>query len=190
MANKSKKGFTLAEIMVAMAIASIISFAALSIMVLSNSVSKKATLRFNLVSEIDNLVECFKASENLTEFEEAITFYYMPSDSTQDINKYFVKSIANGAEPTDFTYTYRIFFTENRLPIMIEPILVEIVDGKMVYTGAHSFYIEIKIEISTDPADPYAIFSAYGNNMKNSEKELYSMKNERAFRKNGVFIDE
>lgn len=188
MAMKTKRGFTLAEVVIAMTIASIISFTALSVVVLSNSVSKRATLRFNVVSEIDNLVECFKASDNIEEFENAINFYYMPEDGTQDISDYFVLNIVNGDTPTEFTYKYRIFFTVDRLPVQIEPILVQEVDGELKYTGFYSFYIEVVLEINTDEADPHVTFSAFGNNRKNLEKELYGMSNYRVFRKNGVFI--
>ncbi|HHT87136.1 MAG TPA: prepilin-type N-terminal cleavage/methylation domain-containing protein [Clostridiales bacterium] len=188
-AKRAKRGFTLAEVMVAMAIASVISFAALSVVILSNSVSRKATLRFNIVSEIDSLVECFKASDNVDEFEEAITYYYMSGNEEVDITNYFVKNIETDDDPYHFLYSYRMFYNSDRLPIKIEPLLVQNVDGKLVYTGHYSFFIEVQLDISTNPEDPFAVFTAFGNSNKNSDKDLYEIQTDTPFRKNGVFIN-
>ena len=71
---KRKNGFSLAEVIVALAIVAIVSVAALSIVSSSINARVNAINRTNAQIFADNILECFKASENESGFKNNVQF--------------------------------------------------------------------------------------------------------------------
>ncbi len=73
----SRKGFTLTEVVICMAIILIISSAALITSMNYIQTSNTSNIRTLAVNEVDNIVECFVASflHDDIDFEDALDFY-------------------------------------------------------------------------------------------------------------------
>jgi type II secretory pathway pseudopilin PulG len=74
--KRTKAGFTLVEVVIAVTIAILTSAAAAAVILSTGTTSNNATERNNAVAQIGAVMECFKASENMTDFEKAVEFVY------------------------------------------------------------------------------------------------------------------
>ena len=74
MKRKQKRGFTVAELVIAMAVILIVTATALTVVFTSRTAGARALCRADAVRFSENVWECFKASDNTTEFLDAIKF--------------------------------------------------------------------------------------------------------------------
>ena len=74
--KKTNAGFTLVEVVLAVSIAILVSVAAASVIVATQSSSRKAAEQNNAVAQAGAILECFKASKNIAEFEKSLEFAY------------------------------------------------------------------------------------------------------------------
>ena len=71
---KRKKGFSLVEVVIALAVIVIVSAGAITIIISSFAAKTKTINKSNAQSFADNLWESFKVSESADEFESAVAF--------------------------------------------------------------------------------------------------------------------
>ena len=71
---RNKKGISIAECVIALTVITVISFAALSILLSSVSAKKAAVSRAEAQSFAESAFECFKASDNEAEFTANMQF--------------------------------------------------------------------------------------------------------------------
>lgn len=71
---KRKRGFSLAEVVIALAVIVIVSAGAITIILSSFAAKTKTINKSNAQSFADNVWESFKVSESVEEFEEAVAF--------------------------------------------------------------------------------------------------------------------
>lgn len=80
--KRNNKGFTLVEVVLAIVIAVLVSVAAASVILATRSGIKEAVRKNNAVAQANAVVECFKASKNLEEFESGLEFTYLKEGDT------------------------------------------------------------------------------------------------------------
>lgn len=90
-----KKGFSLVEAVIALSVVVIVSFAALSLVLSSTTTKVNAINKSKAQYFAYNALECFKASDSATEFENNIAF-------------------AEGITPTIDENTYKFVSEENK----------------------------------------------------------------------------
>lgn len=90
-----KKGFSLVEAVIALSVVVIVSFAALSLVLSSTTTKVNAVNKSKAQYFAYNALECFKASDSATEFENNIAF-------------------AEGITPTTDENTYTFVSEENK----------------------------------------------------------------------------
>ena len=78
---KKKKGFSLVEVAIAMAVVSIVTFTAIAIIYPATDKTKEANAKSNAIYFVADAIECFKATEikgdivrDYSEFDEALAF--------------------------------------------------------------------------------------------------------------------
>lgn len=69
----NKRGFSLVEVIIAMAVVSIVTFAALSIIYPATDKTVQANAQSNAIYFASDAIECFKATRNSTEFFQALS---------------------------------------------------------------------------------------------------------------------
>ena len=69
----NKRGFSLVEVIIAMAVVSIVTFAALSIIYPATDKTVEANAQSNAIYFAADAIECFKATRNSTEFFQALS---------------------------------------------------------------------------------------------------------------------
>ncbi|MBQ9949377.1 MAG: prepilin-type N-terminal cleavage/methylation domain-containing protein [Clostridia bacterium] len=74
--KRSKRGFTLVEVVLAVVIAVLVSVAAASVILATRSGTNAAVLKSNAVSQASAILECFKAADNFSEFNAGLDFVY------------------------------------------------------------------------------------------------------------------
>lgn len=74
MIRKRIGGFTVAEVIVALAVVAVVSMAALSIVLSSLSARTAAVRQTQAQNLAGNVLECFKAAGNQAEFQSAVAF--------------------------------------------------------------------------------------------------------------------
>lgn len=117
MRSKTKKGFMLVEVVLAIIIAVLVSVAASSVVVLTRSTSNKAELKHNAVGQVSAILECFKASDSAAEFKARLDFIYgrnysIGNESAYELCFYFKKdgtAATNITRLNDYTGDYKYF---------------------------------------------------------------------------------
>ena len=71
---KNRRGITLAEVAIAMAVVTIVTVSALSIIVSSTQTTTRAICKTEAQYFAADALECFRASKDTTDFETAMTF--------------------------------------------------------------------------------------------------------------------
>ncbi len=69
----NKRGFSLVEVIIAMAVVSIVTFAALSIIYPATDKTVEANAQSNAIYFAADAIECFKVTRNSTEFFQALS---------------------------------------------------------------------------------------------------------------------
>lgn len=103
-----KKGFSLAEVVIALSIILIVSLAAMSIALSSVSVTAKAVELSKAQGFAENALECFKAAENEAELRELIEFAE-GVELTDDGDSVYLHTLGDGR----FTAQIKVGFPEN-----------------------------------------------------------------------------
>lgn len=117
MKNKNKGGFSLVEVVVAMAIIVIVSATALTIALSSVNAKINAVNKTQAIYFADNVWECFKAADTKKEFDEllkAIHEYYGEDSNEEDSNdEHFEKehykfgALEKRGDVTYYIYTHK-----------------------------------------------------------------------------------
>ena len=105
--SKAKRGYSLVEVVVAMAVITTVTMTALSIMLFSISSRKTASDKAMAQNFAENAWECFKASESREEFVSCLVF-------AEDV------SLADGEEDAEGRTVYRYEFEECRYTATIK----------------------------------------------------------------------
>lgn len=101
--KKRKSGFSIVEVVIALAVVVIVTASALSIVMAAISARVKTVNRSEAQNFAHNMWECFKASENGTEFESNVKFAYEGLELNKDPDdetKYTYTSDKNNFEAT------------------------------------------------------------------------------------------
>lgn len=69
-----KRGFSIVEVVIAMAVITIVSFTAVSLLSSASNHISKTRLDMYAVNDVANIWECFNVSANEEEFEQALNF--------------------------------------------------------------------------------------------------------------------
>lgn len=102
MKHKNKKGgFTIVEVAIAVTVAVFVSAAALSVILMTRTVSNDANARNNAIGQVNAILECFKASENTMDFTDALEFVYGGEEAF------------TGIEPQKENYKLHFYFNDN-----------------------------------------------------------------------------
>jgi len=92
---KRKKGFSIVEVVIAMAVITIVSFTGVSVLSSATGHVNNARLQTFAVNDIASMWECFVVSETQTEFESALAFGGLDFSQDEDSLQYRVES-SNG----------------------------------------------------------------------------------------------
>lgn len=108
----TKKGFTIVEVVLALTIAVVVSIAAISVILMSKSVSKESEQMHSVTGQISSVLECFKASSNNSDFEKALEMAYAKklnglgsAKAEYDLYLYFDKAGNLATDATDNSYS-------------------------------------------------------------------------------------
>ena len=114
---KSRRGYSLSEVIIALAIIVIVSITAISIIMSSIMTKSRIINRAAAQSFADNVWECFKSSRNIVEFEKNVIF---AEGVTLDINN--GEECQYRSDKNKFTAIIMVDFNRERpkLSIMIE----------------------------------------------------------------------
>ncbi len=77
----ARRGFSIAEAVVAMMLISIVSVSAFTAVTASMRVNKRVVMRFSSLNLINDCLECFKFSEDSAAFNKALAFYGKDSEN-------------------------------------------------------------------------------------------------------------
>lgn len=84
--KKSKRGFTLAEAAIALAVISVVTVAALTLFNSSESITRRENAEAAARYFASDLVECFRTTDNLADFRDAVDFArgYLCTDACEE----------------------------------------------------------------------------------------------------------
>ena len=71
---KCRRGFTMAEVIIAFAIISVVSIATLSLVFSSFTATKNANNRLDAQNYAEDVIECYRVTDSEAEFQNAVTF--------------------------------------------------------------------------------------------------------------------
>lgn len=118
MKRRGKKGFMIVEVVLAVIIAVLVSVAAASVVIVSRSTANTAELKHNAVGQVSAILECFKASDDATQFQKLLQYTYGKdytidaSRSSYELCFYFNKDGTAASETTvlhDYAGDYEYF---------------------------------------------------------------------------------
>ena len=92
---KGKKGFSIVEVVLAMAIITIVSFTGVSVLTSASGHVNNARLQTFAVNDVANLWECFVVSDTQQDFEEGMGFAGFSFTQDEQSLTYSIKS-SNG----------------------------------------------------------------------------------------------
>ena len=95
------KGFSIVEVVIAMAVIAIVSFAGISVLTSAPGHTNKTRLQMLAINDVANLWECFEASQTQEQFDSSIAFSGLTIES-KDGGSYVIKNS---------TYIYQINLT-------------------------------------------------------------------------------
>ncbi len=108
-----RRGFSVTEVIIAMAVIAIVSFSAVSVLTQSNTTINNARLEIYATNDSYNLLECFKITDDFESFDRAASFagYDLEeADSgylVKNINYvYEIKLSVDFAHGTFYSYSY------------------------------------------------------------------------------------
>lgn len=113
MTRNRKRGFSITEVIIAMAVIGVVSFSAVSVLTQSNSTINNSQLSIYATNDTYNLLECFKISEDLEQFDRAAAFagYSLEEDDGNLLVKnlyyvYEIHLIVDFERGTFYSYSY------------------------------------------------------------------------------------
>ena len=124
-AQKRRRGYSMAECVVALAIIVVVSVAALSIVASSESARRKSIFHSDAQDFASNMLECFKAADNDAEFRENVIFatslqghgeFPLTPTDEEGVYTYEVENQYKATLKVDFTSgEFEITVNENRV---------------------------------------------------------------------------
>lgn len=102
--NKKKRGFSLAETAIALAVIAIVSGAAMSMVLSSADIEGNTMLKSYVISDAENVLDCFRYAETVEEFK-AVLNKANPSDSAGNPRW---KEISDSIEASKRIITYEL----------------------------------------------------------------------------------
>lgn len=110
--QSSGSGFSVVEAVIAMMLISIVAVSSFTAITASMRVNSRATLRFRSISLVGDCLECFKYSDDLNEYEQALAF----GGKIRDVNYYVDDPIFSNTDFTIYVFTesdYKVVVTIN-----------------------------------------------------------------------------
>ena len=90
-AKKRSRGFSVAEVVIAMAVIAIVSFAGISVLTAATGQTSNVRLQALATNDVANLWECFLSSETQDQFDNAIAFCGLTVEQKNEGN-YVIKN--------------------------------------------------------------------------------------------------
>ena len=111
---KQNRGFSIAEVVIAMSVVVIVSMTALTIVLSSTTAKNKAIAKNDALNFAANVVECFKAADSKDEFIKYVTFGTEVTLTNEDNSGTYSVDI-NGCNVT-------IDYAESNLTVVIKDV--------------------------------------------------------------------
>ena len=175
--RKNNAGFTLVEVVIAVTIAVLVSIAAASVILVTRTQSAKATQKNNAVAQAGTVLECFKASQDMADFEKALEFAYgldydIETDGSGDTEDYtyylyFNEDGSNcktDAETGTSAKKIKTVSSEDKRLVCSYYVTIKLDDCKKLANGSYGFSASSKLNISVKAAngsDIYTLTKAY-----------------------------
>ena len=110
--KRTKKGFSLVECAVALALIAVIAATAFSTVVVSAKLQKKYDSYLVALHNLENISACYKSCYQSGNYENALEFYNIELE--ENLSFYYTKDFDKTVHDND--YEYGFFFTSDGLP--------------------------------------------------------------------------
>lgn len=111
--RKSKRGFAMAETIIALAVISIVSMATMTLILSSNTATRSANYKLDAQNYTEDIIECFRITDNKDDFNSSVAFALGFADGTD-----FTDNIPEHLE--DSEYSLSISYSEQSVSIEIK----------------------------------------------------------------------